>query len=196
MGDPVVRSGIADEWGRAIERCTFDRARLIRHNRILAKNGIAPDGEFQHRAQQPALLGERDIVTQSSGLRSLIFRRHSAGPEGCDSALRRYQLWLPRYPSSRFTMRFSGWVIDSLMQYSSPNAGGTCYTHSSSIQVLEECRSNLPSSPPYTPKRYPAERLRLRSSSSIRPRSIQHRPAAVTRGRYREHETIRHPTAV
>lgn len=29
---------------RAIERCTFDQARLIRHNRILAKNGIAPDG--------------------------------------------------------------------------------------------------------------------------------------------------------
>jgi len=28
----------------AIERCTFDQARLIRHNRILAKNGIAPDG--------------------------------------------------------------------------------------------------------------------------------------------------------
>ncbi|BEI81168.1 hypothetical protein CcaverHIS002_0203280 [Cutaneotrichosporon cavernicola] len=28
----------------AVERCTFDRARLIRHNRILAKNGIAPDG--------------------------------------------------------------------------------------------------------------------------------------------------------
>ncbi|CAD6569162.1 MAG: hypothetical protein TREMPRED_005081 [Tremellales sp. Tagirdzhanova-0007] len=28
----------------AIERCNFDRARLIRHNRILAKNGIAPDG--------------------------------------------------------------------------------------------------------------------------------------------------------
>ncbi|TYJ58000.1 hypothetical protein B9479_001359 [Cryptococcus floricola] len=28
----------------AIERCTFDRARLIRHNRHLAKNGIAPDG--------------------------------------------------------------------------------------------------------------------------------------------------------
>jgi len=31
---------------RAIERCTFDQARLIRHNRILAKNGIAPDGEY------------------------------------------------------------------------------------------------------------------------------------------------------
>jgi hypothetical protein len=31
---------------RAIERCNFDRARLIRHNRILAKNGIAPDGEL------------------------------------------------------------------------------------------------------------------------------------------------------
>ena len=31
-------------YGRAIERCTFDRARLIRHNRLLAKNGIAPDG--------------------------------------------------------------------------------------------------------------------------------------------------------
>lgn len=30
---------------RAIERCTFDQARLIRHNRILAKNGIAPDGK-------------------------------------------------------------------------------------------------------------------------------------------------------
>jgi hypothetical protein len=29
---------------RAIERCTFDQARLIRHNKILAKNGIAPDG--------------------------------------------------------------------------------------------------------------------------------------------------------
>ncbi|WWC91885.1 uncharacterized protein L201_006834 [Kwoniella dendrophila CBS 6074] len=28
----------------AIEKCTFDQARLIRHNRILAKNGIAPDG--------------------------------------------------------------------------------------------------------------------------------------------------------
>ncbi|RSH86411.1 uncharacterized protein EHS24_004661 [Apiotrichum porosum] len=28
----------------AVERCTFDQARLIRHNRILAKNGIAPDG--------------------------------------------------------------------------------------------------------------------------------------------------------
>ncbi|KAK1922202.1 hypothetical protein DB88DRAFT_497528 [Papiliotrema laurentii] len=28
----------------AIERVTFDQARLIRHNRILAKNGIAPDG--------------------------------------------------------------------------------------------------------------------------------------------------------
>ncbi|KAK4684690.1 hypothetical protein P7C73_g5477, partial [Tremellales sp. Uapishka_1] len=28
----------------AIERCNFDQARLIRHNRILAKNGIAPDG--------------------------------------------------------------------------------------------------------------------------------------------------------
>lgn len=28
----------------AVEKCTFDRARLIRHNRILAKNGIAPDG--------------------------------------------------------------------------------------------------------------------------------------------------------
>ncbi|EIW72171.1 hypothetical protein M231_01858 [Tremella mesenterica] len=28
----------------ALERCTFDQARLIRHNRILAKNGIAPDG--------------------------------------------------------------------------------------------------------------------------------------------------------
>jgi len=31
--------------GRAIDRVTFDQARLIRHNRILAKNGIAPDGE-------------------------------------------------------------------------------------------------------------------------------------------------------
>ena len=31
---------------RAIERCNFDRARLIRHNRILAKNGIAPDGKL------------------------------------------------------------------------------------------------------------------------------------------------------
>lgn len=30
----------------AIERCNFDQARLIRHNRILAKNGIAPDGEY------------------------------------------------------------------------------------------------------------------------------------------------------
>lgn len=29
----------------AIERCGFDQARLIRHNRILAKNGIAPDGK-------------------------------------------------------------------------------------------------------------------------------------------------------
>ena len=29
---------------RAIERCNFDQARLIRHNRILAANGIAPDG--------------------------------------------------------------------------------------------------------------------------------------------------------
>lgn len=29
---------------RAIERCTFDQARLIRHNQMLAKNGIAPDG--------------------------------------------------------------------------------------------------------------------------------------------------------
>ncbi|WVN89284.1 uncharacterized protein L203_104505 [Cryptococcus depauperatus CBS 7841] len=28
----------------SIERCTFDQARLIRHNRILAKNGIASDG--------------------------------------------------------------------------------------------------------------------------------------------------------
>ncbi|KAJ9114160.1 hypothetical protein QFC20_001676 [Naganishia adeliensis] len=28
----------------AIERCNFDQARLIRHNRILAANGIAPDG--------------------------------------------------------------------------------------------------------------------------------------------------------
>ena len=37
---------------RAVERCTFDQARLIRHNRILAKNGIAPDGERPelHRA--------------------------------------------------------------------------------------------------------------------------------------------------
>jgi hypothetical protein len=40
---------------RAIERCTFDQARLIRHNKILAKNGIAPDGaslisdDWQHR---------------------------------------------------------------------------------------------------------------------------------------------------
>lgn len=32
---------------RAIERCTFDQARLIRHNRILAKNGIAPDGKLK-----------------------------------------------------------------------------------------------------------------------------------------------------
>lgn len=32
------------DGNRAIERCTFDQARLIRHNRILAKNGIAPDG--------------------------------------------------------------------------------------------------------------------------------------------------------
>lgn len=31
---------------RAIEKCSFDRARLIRHNRILAKNGIAPDGKL------------------------------------------------------------------------------------------------------------------------------------------------------
>lgn len=30
---------------RAIERCGFDQARLIRHNRHLAKNGIAPDGK-------------------------------------------------------------------------------------------------------------------------------------------------------
>jgi hypothetical protein len=39
---------VAKEAGlihRAIERCTFDQARLIRHNRILAKNGIAPDGQ-------------------------------------------------------------------------------------------------------------------------------------------------------
>lgn len=28
----------------AINRCTFDQARLIRHNQILAANGIAPDG--------------------------------------------------------------------------------------------------------------------------------------------------------
>jgi hypothetical protein len=39
------RGIVADEC-RAIERCTFDRARLIRHNRILAKNGIAPDGKL------------------------------------------------------------------------------------------------------------------------------------------------------
>jgi len=31
---------------RAIDRVTFDQARLIRHNRILAKNGIAPDGGY------------------------------------------------------------------------------------------------------------------------------------------------------
>lgn len=30
----------------AVERCGFDQARLIRHNRHLAKNGIAPDGEY------------------------------------------------------------------------------------------------------------------------------------------------------
>jgi len=28
----------------AIEKCSFDRARLIRQNRLLAANGIAPDG--------------------------------------------------------------------------------------------------------------------------------------------------------
>jgi hypothetical protein len=26
-------------------RCGFDRARLVRHERMLARNGIAPDGE-------------------------------------------------------------------------------------------------------------------------------------------------------
>jgi hypothetical protein len=31
---------------RAINRCTFDQARLIRHNQILAANGIAPDGKL------------------------------------------------------------------------------------------------------------------------------------------------------
>ena len=30
---------------RAVNRCTFDQARLIRHNQILAANGIAPDGK-------------------------------------------------------------------------------------------------------------------------------------------------------
>jgi hypothetical protein len=45
---------------RAIERCTFDQARLIRHNRILAKNGIAPDGvldRVQVRADYTDLTG-------------------------------------------------------------------------------------------------------------------------------------------
>lgn len=36
---------------RAVEKCTFDRARLIRHNRILAKNGIAPDGKGLHKCE-------------------------------------------------------------------------------------------------------------------------------------------------
>lgn len=41
-----MRIGVDTDVGnRAIERCTFDQARLIRHNRILAKNGIAPDGK-------------------------------------------------------------------------------------------------------------------------------------------------------
>jgi hypothetical protein len=40
-----IVAGIELTLHRAIERCTFDQARLIRHNRILAKNGIAPDGE-------------------------------------------------------------------------------------------------------------------------------------------------------
>lgn len=37
----------------AIERCNFDQARLIRHNRILAKNGIAPDGECSCAVRGP-----------------------------------------------------------------------------------------------------------------------------------------------
>lgn len=45
---PIKRAVRLTHWlsrlSRAINRCTFDQARLIRHNRILAKNGIAPDG--------------------------------------------------------------------------------------------------------------------------------------------------------
>lgn len=44
-GVEIYRSTTTDTR-RAIEKCTFDQARLIRHNRILAKNGIAPDGEL------------------------------------------------------------------------------------------------------------------------------------------------------
>ncbi len=47
-------------YRRAIERCNFDQARLIRHNRILAKNGIAPDG--QSRATRRASLESRKLT--------------------------------------------------------------------------------------------------------------------------------------
>jgi hypothetical protein len=50
-----LRGVITDEC-RAIERCNFDRARLIRHNRILAKNGIAPDGKLALFQGDPQLM--------------------------------------------------------------------------------------------------------------------------------------------
>jgi hypothetical protein len=46
----------------AVERCNFDQARLIRHNRHLAKNGIAPDGKV--RSWVPLMA--RDTTRQKS----------------------------------------------------------------------------------------------------------------------------------
>lgn len=61
---------------RAVERCTFDQARLIRHNRILAKNGIAPDGES-------------DITV--SGVQNILltWSRHPSGPQGHYASVKR-----------------------------------------------------------------------------------------------------------
>jgi hypothetical protein len=52
---------------------TFDQARLIRHNRILAKNGIAPDGmgysiSWFRIIRSNTVLGEYTVMSDQPGL--------------------------------------------------------------------------------------------------------------------------------